>query len=203
MCSVKDFVLLCVLAAVCSSRSLADEGHARPKAHTDNLVEKEHFPEGEHDEDYDHEAFLGDKKDEFDELSPAEAKKRLKVLVKEVDSNKDGFVSEDELADWVKTVFKQRLLEGIEDDLKEKDTDADSKVSWDEYFKSLFGDEAIEDEGDETKEMVRKDKRRFDAADKDKDGKLSKEEYSNFMHPESSEELGDLHVIETIEGWYG
>ena len=44
------------------------------------------------------------------------------------------------------------------------------------------------------------DKRRFDTADKDKDGALSKDEFVHFMHPESSPEMGDVHVLETIEG---
>ena len=44
----------------------------------------------EHDDSFDHEAILGSKKDaeDFDQLPPEEAKKRLAILVEKMDSNK-------------------------------------------------------------------------------------------------------------------
>lgn len=196
------YVALCALlinSCICA----ATTGKERPKPHEDlTLSEKEHEKDGEHNPEYDHEAFLGDMKDEYDELSPEEAAKRLRVLVKKVDSDKDGYVTEEELTKWVRDVFSKRLLEGIDEDVKGKDTDSDGKITWDEYTKATYGPEELEDGTDEeTKQMLRTDKRRFDTADKDKDGALSKEEYVHFMHPESSTEMGDIHVLETIEGW--
>lgn len=180
----------------------ASTGRDRPKPHEENLSDKDHTVDGEHGTEYDHEAFLGDMKDEYDELPPEEAKRRLRVLVKRVDSDKDGYVTEEELTRWVKDVFSKRLAEGVEEDAKSKDTDGDGKITWDEYTKSSYGTEELGDSPDEeTKKMLSTDKRRFDTADKDKDGALNKEEYVHFMHPESSPEMGDIHVIETIEGW--
>ena len=198
--SVTRILVVCLLAVVLGCSCAEEAGTDRPNVHKDNLVNKEHFPEGEHDEEYDHEAFLGDQKEEFDELSPEEAKKRLKVLAKKVDKDEDGFVSEQELTTWVETVFKNRMLDGVGEDFKEKDTDSDGKVNWEEYKKSSYGQDELEDEDEEMKEMVSKDERRFDTADKDKDGKLSLEEFGPFMHPESSEDMADLHVTETMEG---
>lgn len=187
------FFAICALvvnSCVCATTT----GRDRPKPHEEKLSEKEGT-------EYDHEAFLGDMKEEYDDLPPEEAKKRLRILVKRLDSDKDGFVSEEELTNWVKAVFRKRLMDGIEDDVKAKDTDKDGKVSWDEYQKESYGAEEIEDpDNEETKKMLQNDKRRFDVADKNKDGGLSKEEFVNFMHPESSPEMGDVHVIETIEG---
>ena len=192
------FSALLINSCICA----ATTGRDRPKPHEETLSEKDHTVNGEHGTEYDHEAFLGDMKDEYDELPPEEAKKRLRVLVKRVDSDKDGFVTEEELTNWVKEVFKKRLAEGVAEDAKTKDADNNGKITWDEYTKGSYGTEELEDDADEeTKKMLSGDKRRFDTADKDKDGALTKEEFVHFMHPESSPEMGDIHVLETIEGW--
>ena len=41
------------------------------------LSNQEHFVEGEHNAAYDHEAFLGEEAQVFDELSPEESRRRL------------------------------------------------------------------------------------------------------------------------------
>ena len=193
------FCALLINSCICA----ATTGRDRPKPHEETLSEKDHTVGGEHNTEYDHEAFLGDMKDEYDELPPEEAQKRLRVLVKRVDADKDGFVSEEELTKWVKEVFSKRLTDGVEEDAKSKDTDGDGKVTWDEYTKGSYGAEELDDAADEeTKKMLATDKRRFDTADKDKDGALTKEEFVHFMHPESSPEMGDIHVLETIDGRY-
>lgn len=43
---------------------------------------------------------------EFDELEPEEAKRRLGVLAGEMDTNKDGYVSRDELVQWIMNSFR-------------------------------------------------------------------------------------------------
>ena len=62
----------------------------------------EHDHNDDLDHDYDHEAFLGDEAHEFDELSPEESQRRLSEIVDKIDTNSDGFVSVDELRDWIK-----------------------------------------------------------------------------------------------------
>ncbi|EDO28554.1 predicted protein [Nematostella vectensis] len=190
------FVVLFALLTVALCHAESDK---RPKTHTDKLSEAEHFDkEGEHNPDYDHEAFLGTEKEEFDHLPPEEAKKRLRALIREVDNNKDGAVTTEELTDWVKGVFKKRSMEGVDNDLKEKDANEDGKVDWNEYSKGTYGDQTEDDE--EMKEFLRRDKRRFDAADTNKDGFLTREEMAIFLHPESSPEMSEVHILETIEG---
>ena len=55
------------------------------------IINKYLFISGEeHDDSFDHEAILGSKKDaeDFDQLPPEEAKKRLAILVEKMDLNK-------------------------------------------------------------------------------------------------------------------
>lgn len=193
------FITFCAIlinSCVCA----ATAGKERPKPHEDSLSLKDHVLNGEHSSEYDHDAFLGDMKDEYDELPPEEAKKRLRVLVKRVDSDKDGLVTEEELTKWVKEVFTKRLEDGVEEDAKMKDENKDGKITWEEYSKNSYGPEELEDGADEeTKKMLNVDRRRFDTADKDKDGSLTMEEFVRFTHPESSSEMEDIHVLETIE----
>ena len=47
--------------------------------------------------------------------------------------------------------------------------------------------------------MEDRDKRRWDLADENKDGRLSKEEFSHFLHPEEAEHMRDIVVQETLE----
>lgn len=192
-------VFVCVLLVfVFSCFAAADEAAHKAHVHEDKLADAEHYVDGEHNPDHDHEAFLGGEKDEFDHLSPDEAKKRLRNLIKKVDSDKDEAITTEELTDWVKKVFHERSLVGVDKDVEEKDTDKNGKVDWNEYVKGTYGDTGDDDE--EVKELLQRDRRRFDAADKDKDGALDKREFGTFLHPESSPEMGDIHVTETIEG---
>lgn len=47
--------------------------------------------------------------------------------------------------------------------------------------------------------MMQRDKRRWEAADKNKDNKLSKEEFADFLHPEEAAYMHDVVILETIE----
>lgn len=47
--------------------------------------------------------------------------------------------------------------------------------------------------------MMKRDRRRWTAADSDGDDKLTKEEFASFLHPEESEHMRDIVVQETME----
>lgn len=47
--------------------------------------------------------------------------------------------------------------------------------------------------------MVRRDRHRWERADTDKDDKLTKEEYTAFLHPEEYDHMKDVVVDETLE----
>lgn len=62
-------------------------------------------------------------------------------------------------------------------------------------FSSYFSEE---DEFD-YKEMLTRDRRRWQKADVDKDNKVTKEEYTAFLHPEEYDHMKDVVVDETLE----
>lgn len=64
--------------------------------------------DGEHNAEFDHEAILGSSKtaEEFDQLSPEESKRRLRLLVITMDLNKDGFIDRHELKAHILRSFK-------------------------------------------------------------------------------------------------
>lgn len=43
--------------------------------------------------------------------------------------------------------------------------------------------------------MVKRDERKFAQADEDHDGKLTKEEFAAFLHPEEHEHMKDIVVL--------
>ena len=43
----------------------------------------------------------------FDELSPEESRRRLKIIAEKIDSDNDGQISESELQDWI--IFTQQV----------------------------------------------------------------------------------------------
>lgn len=47
--------------------------------------------------------------------------------------------------------------------------------------------------------MLKRDRRRWAAADSDGDDRLTREEFSSFLHPEESEHMRDIVVLETME----
>ena len=71
-------LLLCCLLAG-SSLSVPTTHSSKDREFTpEDLSDEKHYEDGQHDADYDHEAFLGeDQSREFQQLSPEESKKRL------------------------------------------------------------------------------------------------------------------------------
>lgn len=78
--------------------------HRPPK----DLSDETHYEGEAHNTDYDHEAFLGKEEAKtFEQLPPAEAKRRLGVIVDKIDKNGDSKVDEEELVDWVRHVARR------------------------------------------------------------------------------------------------
>lgn len=101
-------IVLVVVVFTVAVSSVPTDRKRRPKPK--DLSDETHFvgDERDHNSDYDHEAFLGeDEAETFDQLSPAEAKRRLGIIVDKIDKNSDGSVTEQELVDWVRHVAKR------------------------------------------------------------------------------------------------
>ena len=137
--------------------------------------------------------------EEYDQLPPEEAKKRLRILVDKMDSDSDGFVDKSEMNAWILKSFASLSKEESEERFEDTDEDGDSIISWDEYKRAEFDLDDDEDfdiknvAGDPDKaeelSMMEEDHILFQAADKDSDGKLTKSEFLSFTHPEEDAEM--------------
>lgn len=148
---------------------------------------QKHFDHGEHNPHHDHEAILGSTKEEeeFEELPPEEAKKRLGILAVRMDVNQDGVVNMEELTDWIINSFRKLDEEDIGREMEDQDKDGDGLISWEEYMVSQAYDTVHDDDEEQEsyKTMKDEDELRFKAADLNKDGKLDKDEFMAFSHP--------------------
>lgn len=171
-------------------------------------------PDGQHNEDFDHEAILGSEAldEEFAGLDPEEARRRLLELAKKHDKDGDGSISMEEMYDWMVYSFQSLDQEEAIERMEEEDADENGHVSEMEYLEKNFGftpsdiagiREAIgglkEGKNEEQQEQIRtlklidEDLRRFRGADLDGDGVLNKEEYIAFFFPYN---FGHMHGFE-------
>nr|KAG5695437.1 hypothetical protein BaRGS_033562 [Batillaria attramentaria] len=199
-CHVNTFVVITLLVTY----TVAVPTEKKDRTVDKGLSDIEHEVEGEHNADYDHDAFLGhEDKKTFDQLSPEESKERLGIIVDKIDKNGDGSVTEEELKEWIQYVQRHYIITDTDRMWKDHQPDDDNVLSWKSYQKRTFGYEDDPNvEGSRTEayvEMINRDKRRWDKADKNRDGRLSKEEFMDFLHPEDAEHMRDIVVMETIE----
>lgn len=180
------------------SSALPPKEH-KERVHEQKLSDQDHERDGEHNNDYDHDAFLGQKEArDFDQLTPEESKEKLGIIVDKIDRNHDGVVTEDELQHWIQYVQKKYVIEDTDRMWKEHKLD-DAGLSWESYRKNTYGYEYDPEEAEDFSEMVNRDTRKFKQADENGDGYLSKEEFASFLHPEEHEHMKDIVVLETME----
>lgn len=202
--------LLIILSIVWSGHSVPspDETLAKKRVLDKELSSKEHYHSKEHNPDYDHEAFLGEEAKTFDQLSVEESKRRLEIIVDKIDKDKDGFVSKEELKEWIQFTQKRYIHNDVENQWRTHNPENKEKLSWEEYKKMVYGfmDEVDagelakdEDQGFSYQVMLNRDKRRWDVADVDGDRSLTREEFASFLHPEETAHMRDLVVVETME----
>ncbi|KAM9334788.1 calumenin-A [Symphorus nematophorus] len=191
-------LLMCFVLCVVSGSSKPTEKKSR--VHDQPLSHLEHDDEKNYD--YDHEAFLGEEEAKtFDQLPPDESKRRLGIMVDKIDSNNDGFVSEDELKLWIKEAQKKHIYNNVEHQWKDFDLNNDGLISWDEYKNVTYGsylEDPVDSQYNYTHMMAR-DERRFRVADRNGDMITDKQEFTAFLHPEDEERMKDIVVQETIE----
>lgn len=212
--SLRALNLACLLLiALGVSNFSSIDGGAIPKTAQEphkpidrKLSDQVHFDkEQEHNEDYDHEAFLGEDAKTFDDLTPEESKTRLAIIVDKIDKDKNGVVTATELQEWIKFTQKRYIYEDVERQWTSHELNHDSLLSWDEYMNVTYGFLSAEDLGGgesandfDYKEMIKRDKTRFTAADGDKDGKLTQSEFADFLHPEEAKHLQHIVIQETM-----
>lgn len=84
------------------NKERASDGAFSPRDHG-------HYSEsGEHLSEFDHEAIIGSHKEaeEYDNLPPEEAKRRLEILLKKMDLDNDRKIDRNELKAWIIRSFK-------------------------------------------------------------------------------------------------
>ncbi|XP_030570867.1 calumenin [Drosophila novamexicana] len=192
--------------AAASSIPAAGEVPHNPLEH-DSLHAK-HFDGGEHNTQFDHEAFLGaDEAKKYDELSPEESKRRLGLIVDRIDEDKDGFITLAELKAWIQYTQRRYIDEDVGRLWRQHNPDNETTISWETYRNSIYGfmdaldKEELEQEehGISYKSMLKRDRRRWAVADQDLDDKLTREEFTAFLHPEEHPTMRDVVLQETTE----
>ncbi|XP_001607801.2 calumenin [Nasonia vitripennis] len=199
---------LLVLAAVVAATALPKNDEERKDRVLDkDLSDQEHFINSNHNPAYDHEAFLGEEAKSFEQLSPEESTRRLGLIVDKIDKDKDGYVTQEELKDWIRYTQQRYSRDDTERQWQSHNPDGKDKVSWQEYRGRIYGflDETDPEKIDKQDEnysyatMQKRERRRWSIADKDGDDALTKEEFAAFLHPEETDYMKDIVVIETIE----
>lgn len=147
--------------------------------------------------------------------STDESKLKLALLVDDkIDRNKDGLVQLDELVNWIRECQNKYEQEDIDRHWrsfgKKVEEDETSVLNWDEYTKkeyehmqSLTKHSSDPDKISQLKKsqdkLIQKDLRKWESADVNSDGKLSKKEFKSFVYPEHFPHMHKLVVEEKFE----
>jgi hypothetical protein len=62
-----------------------------------------------------------------------------RIIVKKIDKNKDGYVTEEELKNWVDYTQNKYIWDDTDRQWKDHDKDEDGQMSWSEYMKTTYG----------------------------------------------------------------
>ncbi|KAJ1144129.1 hypothetical protein NDU88_010431 [Pleurodeles waltl] len=177
--------------------------------HSHSPDSEEHYMDGDHNTKYDREAFLGGEEDaeEFTKLNPDEQIRRLKGVIKKIDLDGDGFLTEAEISYWIQKSFKHYKDEDAKQQFIEYNRDGDGVVTWEEYNIQMYDrfidfDEniALDDYEEESFRQIHlKDKKRFEHADRDGVPGLNVTEFTDFEHPEETEHMTDFVIDGALE----
>ena len=169
--------------------------HATPGRKDDGHYTKD----GKHNDEYDHETFLGHEgQEEFNEMDNQERVLKLSKLVDKIDKNGDNNVSTSELTAWMKYISLKEPTAIIQKQWAHDFItviDADGLVSWEDYRKLSFPGN-YDDE--KTLARIEKFRKRFVAADESKDGKLSSDEYVAFQYLDLFPRMHEVFVDELL-----
>ncbi|XP_073426932.1 reticulocalbin-1-like isoform X2 [Dendrobates tinctorius] len=206
MMRARCFFFLLLALGICASMVTCKPAQEKKDRvhHSKDL--SDHAHEDSKDFQYDHEAFLGKEEAKtFDQLTPEESQERLGKIVDKIDKNKDGFITGEELRNWITHSQNRYIYENVNKHWADYDKNKDNAISWEEYKNTTYGYAAGEVEFYDVpdkqtyRKMMKRDERRFKQADKNGDLIATREEFTAFLHPEEFDYMQDLVVTETIE----
>uniref|UniRef100_A0A0R3WAE9 Reticulocalbin-3 n=1 Tax=Taenia asiatica TaxID=60517 RepID=A0A0R3WAE9_TAEAS len=123
-------------------------------------------------------------------------------LVDKMDLDNDGFISEDEMRIWLKGVASKYVDQDVSRTFDEYRNEFKTDyVTFEQHKNKISDDYEEEDDSDdgELQQTLARDQRRFEKADANGDGKLTKEEFAAFLHPEEFDHMRDIVISETLE----
>lgn len=148
---------------------------------------------------------------------PQVIKAKLSKLVDEqIDRNKDGYVTVDELREWLKVTHLQAMEATLDSQWKyfqpkqrqvlnspnQIDQTVDA-ISWELYKNYTYPDMYLEMQDSEElakmKQVIKRLEKRWAKADSNKDNLLTREEFKDFLHPEESDRTRDIVIEEAME----
>ncbi|CAL8074452.1 unnamed protein product [Calicophoron daubneyi] len=190
------FALICLVPFI----------QATPHREAKSRDETAHFADDpeRHNVDFDHEAFLGSETvQEFSRLTPEQSREKLREIVKRIDTDGDGKITEAEMKQWVIYVYKTSTQKSTDKHWAAINTDNKPVITWKEYSETTYGPEqerlndpeSVED----YKRAIKHDRRRWDAADLDRDGSLTKEELADFLNPEDKKHMREALIDELLD----
>ncbi|KAK9299190.1 hypothetical protein QLX08_007701 [Tetragonisca angustula] len=207
---MQEFMLLQILIgfSVLATAIPKPENEHQSRVLNKEPSNEEHYINSQHNSAYDHEAFLGEEAKTFDQLTPEESTRKLGMIVDKIDKDKDGYVTGEELKDWILYTQKRYIRDDVERQWKSHNPEEKEKLPWAKYSAMVFGDmdeqeaENYEKSKDNTFSyiaMLKRERRRWQAADLDGDDALTKEEFAVFLHAEEADHMKDIIVLEAIE----
>lgn len=130
-----------------------------------------------------------------------------RIIVGKIDKNEDGFVDLSELKAWIQFTQRRYIDDDVDRQWKSHNPENNDTIDWNSYKTNVYGfmddmdpkDLEKEDSGFSYKSMLTRDHRRWSVADQDSDGKLTRAEFTDFLHPEESKLMRDVVVSETVE----
>ncbi|KFM61272.1 hypothetical protein X975_26470, partial [Stegodyphus mimosarum] len=227
---MKFLILLCLLVSVLADdakKEATTKAPAKPASAPSNPSDK---PQSfQHQSslkdnanqhiDSEQDASFANASEEYRQLNSEEVKQLLlKVVDENIDKDKDGYVTAEELKEWLRILQEKVIQDNVnrqwayyspqtEDVLSWEGYYPEQKqvVTWERYLNYTYPDEALKEgepkteEMKELKDMIRRAERRWKNADVDGDGSLSKQEFRDFIHPEESQRAGGVAVLEAME----